>query len=57
MWMTRTTPGVAARAETIRCWASGVADSPSSRLLVSMARTTATTTSSRPIITVPAASK
>ena len=57
MWMTRSTPGVPARAASIARCDSGLAASPSSRLLVSMARITATATSSSPIAAVPATSQ
>ena len=57
MWMIDSTPSVPASAASIRRWASRLADSPSSRLLVSMARITATATSRRPIRAVPATSK
>ena len=57
MWMTRSTPDVPVIARSIRSTDSGAADSPSSRLLVSMARVMATRTSSRPIAAVPMTSK
>src|SRR5688572_2018159 len=53
----RSTPGVPVSAPAIRATASGLAASPSSRLLVSIARAIATATSSRPIMTVPITSK
>ena len=55
-WMIRSMPSVPRRASAIRSSASTEADSPSSRLLVSMASTIATATSSRPISAVPATS-
>ena len=50
-------PEVAARASKILRWASGAADSPSSRLFVSIAKMIATETSSTPIAAVPATSQ
>ena len=55
-WMIRSMPSVPRRASAIRSSASTEADSPSSRLLVSIASTIATATSSRPISAVPATS-
>ena len=55
-WTIRSMPSVARRASAIRSSASTEADSPSSRLLVSIASTTATATSSSPISAVPATS-
>ena len=57
MWMMRSTPSVPASAVGDPVLRLGLADSPSSRLLVSTASTTATATSSSPISAVPATSK
>lgn len=56
-WITLSMPSVPATASRIARFAAGVADSPSTRLLVSIARMIAITTSSSPISAVPATSK
>ena len=57
MWMIRSTPAVPWSAVRIRPCASVLADSPSRRLLVSIASVIATTTSRIPIMAVPTTSK
>ncbi len=51
-WITRSTPAPASAASIARTW-TGAADSPSSRLLVSITRMTATVMSSAPMAQVP----
>ncbi len=57
MWIRLSMPSADSMASRIRDWASGAAASPSSRLLVSIARITATATRSTPIRAVPTTSQ